>query len=297
MAAIDKYEEAMANAPARGAGLHQEIMRIACLGVLAEIPPELIIQDCNSKLAGIKNNEAKEAVKKAMATVTKEEYIPPTPIKNKYKPKQVDQFRKFITGQSGEIMDLVEQSQIRLLGDYEKDGYLVLETLYRDDEYLFIGDVFDRDVLTVREWLGRDLTKFPHIIPNPMTGEAGMTGDAKISYRCETTVGDLRYAVCEMDEVCIGDQVAFWMKCIKIGIPVAAVIHSGKKSLHGWIKVDCGLDTKRWEVDVRGWLFNDFGVKYGLDKACSNKARLSRLPGHERGKGQTQRLLYLNGDV
>jgi hypothetical protein len=187
----------------------------------------------------------------------------------------------------------MESSPIRLTESPDNDGYLLLNTLYQPDDHLFIGDVFDRDVKQVSEWYGDNLTKYPHIIPNPMTGEAGMTDMAKISYRCEATVADLRYAVCEMDDVPLEKQVAFWMRCIEAGIPVSAVIHSGSKSLHGWVRVNCGEDAEKWDKDVRGWLFETFGARYGLDAACKTKARLSRLPGHHRDGKEQQRLLYL----
>jgi len=130
-----------------------------------------------------------------------------------------------------------------------------------------------------------------------MTGDCGLTGAAKISYRCEATVKDLRFALMEMDDNPIETQVAFWLHCIDLKLPVAAIIHSGGKSIHGWMKVDCGKDTEKWEKDVKGWLFGEFGKHYGIDTACSNKARLSRLPGYYRENKGLQHLLYLNGDV
>jgi hypothetical protein len=296
VSALTKYDESLVNAPGRGGGLHQHVMSIACLGVLAELPQDVIMRDLYG-LDGIKRNEPEDAVKKAFQTVDRNYETPKQRPISRFAPKLKNPLGDFIAGISDEMVDLIDRSPIGLVGDPEQDGRLTIETLYSGDEFLFIGDVFDAKVKTVKEWLKEDLSKYPHIIPNPMTGKEGMTGMAKISYRCEETVEDLRYAVCEMDEIPIRQQVAFWNKCIDINIPVAAVIHSGSKSLHGWIKVDCGTDTDKWEKDVRGWLFNEFGKNYGLDPACSNRARLSRLAGYDRPKKTRQRLLYLNGAV
>ena len=287
MSALSKYEEKLRVYPARGAGLHSHIMSVACLGVLAEIPPEQIISDMNASFNGIRPNEAAEAVSKAAKTEYKDTYVAPEQTGPQL---TIDQF---IGDHPLDMMELIEASPVRLLNDTDGDGVLLLETLYKPDEYLFIGDVYDKEVKQVRDWLNG--CNFPHIIPNPMTGELGTTGNGTQSFRCEETVADLRYAVCEMDDVPIAKQVGFWLKCISIGIPVSAVIHSGKKSLHGWVRVDCGTDHAKWDADVRGWLFNQFGAKYGLDKACATKARLSRMAGHYRDCGEQQRLLYLGG--
>lgn len=287
MSALLQYEESLVNYPARGTGLHQHAMRVANLGVLAELDPESIIRDMEGRLDGIRRGEAADAVVKASRT----DFAKPMVDYRKPTVKKGD-LNKFIEGYSTDMMDLTEESHVRLLNDPDQDAYVLINHLYEPEEFLFIGDVFGREVKTAKEWLDEDLTHHPHIIPNPMTGEEGLTDAAKISYRCENTVKDLRYAVCEMDEVPLDKQVGFWMRCIS-KLNVSAIIHSGSKSLHGWIRVDCGDDVDKWNKDVKGWLFEDFGVKYGLDRACSNKARLSRLPGHYRDGKEQQRLLYL----
>jgi hypothetical protein len=296
VSALSKYQEAITECPCRGGGLHQYILKIASLGVLSELTPDQILADC-SGLDGLRPNEMEQAINKAFKTVSSDyEPIAPRPI-SRFAPKMVNALDSFISKIDDGVIELMDMSPISLHGDPDADGDLTLRTLYKPTDSLFIGDVFDRDVKTVGEWLKQPLGKYPHIIPNPMTGDVGMTTEAKMSYRCEQTVKELRYAVCEMDEVPLVKQVKFWIKCISIGVPVSAVIHSGSKSLHGWVKVNCGSDGEKWEKDVRGWLFGEFGKAYGLDPACSNRARVSRLPGHQREGKQQQRLLYLNGEI
>jgi len=290
MSALSKYGEAIANAPKRGAGLHQHILKIAMLGRIAELPTDVIVREIKT-LPKVKPGEAEEAVSKAFNTSI-EKTIPEAPL---YVPTYEGALERYIEGESDDEMDLIESSQIRLLHGAENDGRVLLETLYKPDEYLFIGSVYDKTVKQVKDWLNGSID-FPHIIPNPMTGDFAITGNGTESRRCEGTVADLRYAVCEMDGVPLNQQVAFWNKAIK-KLPVAAVIHSGGKSLHGWIKVDCGTDTEKWEKDVKGWLFGQFGKMYGFDMACSNRARLSRMPGHLRDNRSRQVLLYLNGGL
>jgi hypothetical protein len=293
MSAMTKYEEAIVNAPARGGGLHQHMLRIARLGIMADLSPQAIISECADRVVGLKPNEAAQAVGKASNTSC----ISNEPVRSHsiYMPSTKGALDKFIEGQPQDFMEILEMSPVRLAGQ-EDDARLLIHTLYDPDDYLFIGDVYTSEVQSAKAWVSKDLTPCPHIIPNPMTGEAGLTTEGKESRRCEATVKDMRYAVCEMDEVPLEKQVGFWMKCIEIKLPIAAIIHSGSKSLHGWVYVDCKQDAEKWKRDVKGWLFGEFGKMYGLDKACSNKARLSRLAGHERDKG-TQHLLYLDGGM
>ena len=258
---------------------------------MAGLPPQQIIEECEARLVGVRPNEVAQAVSKAANTEVVSNT--PLPTRSTYRPQITPPLEVFTRGQPTDPMELMEVSPVRLL-DVEDEAKLLLETLYSKDDHLFIGDTYSSSVKPVFEWLGEDLSDHPHIIPNPMTGAVGQTTEGKDSLRCEATVADMRYAVCEMDEVSLELQVGFWMRCIEMKLPVAAVIHSGSKSLHGWIHVNCKQDAEKWEKDVKGWLFNEFGAKYGWDRACSNRARLSRLAGHQRDKG-LQQLLYLDG--
>lgn len=289
MSAISKYEEAIKSSPARGQGLHQHIMRVAMLGRIAGLEKAVIVNDCQS-FQKIRQGEAEEAVAKAFnSAIEPQEYKAPS-----FEPSFEGALDRYIAGVSDCDSDLMDSSPVALVNDPANDGRLLLQTLYQPEEYLFIGSVYDKTVKQVKDWLDSSID-FPHIIPNPMTGEFAITGNGAESRRCEATVADLRYAVCEMDGVPLEKQIAFWNKATK-KLPVAAVIHSGGKSLHGWVKVECGKDADKWEKDVKGWLFGQLGRMYGFDQACSNKARLSRMPSHIRDNGKRQVLLYLNGD-
>jgi hypothetical protein len=74
---------------------------------------------------------------------------------------------------------------------------------------------------------------------------------------------------------------------------VVALLDSGGKSIHGWIRIDAE-NAGQWEERVEVKLF-DILTAVGADKACKNESRLSRMPGHFRSeKGRWQRLIYLN---
>ena len=193
-------------------------------------------------------------------------------------------------GEYGEA-ELWELSPVRINWEPAEDARNLLEILYAPDDVLFIGDRFDRGVKTVREWLADpNLTKHPHIIPNPLTGQQGSTKDGKSSLRADDCVKDFRFAVIEFDDMPREDQIGFWLS---IHLPVVALIDSGGKSIHGWIRTDAP-DRAAWERYVEGKIFPML-TEIGCDPSCRNEARLSRLPGHFREeKKRIQRILYLD---
>ena len=190
--------------------------------------------------------------------------------------------------------DIWEASPIRIDTAPEQDAALLIEALYQPEDFLFMGDTYGRTVKTAGDWradflTGRQLP--PHIIPNPLTGGTGLTKAGRPSVRADACVKSFRFAVAEFDDMSRDDQLRFWWA---IKLPICALIDSGGKSLHAWIRID-GVETAdTWTDSVEKELFGRFLVPLGCDPACRNEARLSRLPGHFRTeKERWQRLLYL----
>jgi hypothetical protein len=109
--------------------------------------------------------------------------------------------------------------------------------------------------------------------------------------RGDGCVACFRHAVVEMDGASLEDQLAFWSWA---ALPVRALILSGGKSIHGWVDVGCS-GALEWGLEVSGRLFPEYLIPLGCDPACSNAARVSRLPGHLRAdKGAVQKLIWLS---
>jgi len=190
--------------------------------------------------------------------------------------------------------DIWEASPVRLDTAPAQDAVMLLQALYVPDDVLFIGGAFGRTVTRVGEWIKHiENVEWvpPHVIPNPLTGAIGMTKGGRPSFRADACVKSFRFAVAEFDDLSRDDQIRFWWA---VELPICALIDSGGKSLHAWIRVD-GVQTEaRWTDLVERQLFGGYLVPLGCDAACRNEARLSRLPGHFRAeKGRWQRLLYL----
>jgi hypothetical protein len=192
--------------------------------------------------------------------------------------------------------DLWEVSPIRIDWPPEDDAIEVLRRLYAPEDHLFMGarhDAGAQHVPPVSEWIRRidhGIAIPEHIIPNPLTGGQSQTKDGKSSFRADSCVARFRFAVVEFDAMPREQQIQFWAGA---PLPVVALIDSGGKSVHGWIRIDAATNDE-WMRRVEGKLFSLL-TAVGADGACKNEARLSRLPGHFRSEeNRWQRVLYLN---
>lgn len=284
--------------PGIGGGSHPYLMTCANSAKNAGRSSDQAFQEIREAIPPgrklIRDSEIRDAIKNAYKQNLQ---IPP----RKQNTPEPD-FNAFVTGYDSDIQVLINSSRSLLNGDY-RDALLLLDTLYGPEESLFIGNQYGQGVRKVSEWKpyiegsAPALVNLPHLIPNPLSGDLGLTKSGNKSMRCDDCVADFRFAVVEFDNRPQEEQVAFWLAAIDKSWPVAAVIHSGGKSLHGWLAVKCN-DCADWEQSIEQRLFPKLLVPMGCDRACRNESRLSRLPGHFRTeKGNWQRLLYLNPEV
>lgn len=102
-------------------------------------------------------------------------------------------------------------------------------------------------------------------------------------------VTDYRYALVESDTMDIDRQNAVIRE---LELPVACLVHSGKKSLHAIVRIDAGnYDEYRKRVDYLYAVCQKNGME--LDRQNRNPSRLSRMPGVTRA-GQKQFLVDTN---
>jgi hypothetical protein len=206
-------------------------------------------------------------------------------------------------GRGATVADIMARSPIPLKWPPE-EGWRVLEALYQPGDLLFVGEtetpgLIGQSIRPCREWVShlQGLGRVPYskAMPNPVSGNSAPTKDgASLTLRGDGCVAAFNFAVVEFDGITIEDQLAFWMAVPHL--PVAALILSGKKSVHGWLRVDCA-DHSEWVAKVEQELFPGFLVPLGADGACKNPSRLSRMPGHRRAEtGQLQQCIYLSAE-
>lgn len=102
-------------------------------------------------------------------------------------------------------------------------------------------------------------------------------------------VTTFRYALVESDTLSVDEQKRLYTE---LELPIAALVYSGKKSLHAIVKVDA-KDAKEYRERVQ-YLY-DYLEKNGVevDRQNNNPSRLSRMPGVLRS-GNSQYLAGVN---
>lgn len=114
---------------------------------------------------------------------------------------------------------------------------------------------------------------------NPLDGK-GVKND---------NVTDYKFALVESDDMPVDQQHAIIRE---LELPVACLVHSGRKSLHAIVRIDAGnYDEYRKRVDYLYAILKKNGLK--VDTQNRNPSRLSRMPGVMRN-GQKQFLVDTN---
>ena len=102
----------------------------------------------------------------------------------------------------------------------------------------------------------------------------------------DKAVASYRHVLVEMDVSTKDEQQQI---LVDSGLPITALIDSGGKSIHAWVRVDA-TDRKQWD-ERRDVIYNALASK-GIDPKNKNPSRYSRLPGAYRS-GVGQRLVAL----
>ena len=317
-----KYQTALQSLPipGTGGGCHSRLLGVANLGRNAGHDRQQIFDDIRTAISPgsrvVSDDEIMQAVDKALGESSPKRPHAPSqvaPIVRKLKSPQIKRaVQKSIIDHGGPVDpdELYRHSPVAL-SDTEPHMITLLKNLYSPDDLIFIGRRTDPGVVgdSIRKasvWVNffqeqcaKTRTpaeaayfaeEFPHIMANPLSGLQKNTKTGKATYRGDECIQDFRFAVGEFDVLSVDNQLSFWRG---LGLPVCAFIHSGGKSIHAWLRVDGVNNSEDWTRVIEMGLFPMLG-SLGVDTACKNESRLSRLPGMFRTeKNQWQRLLWL----
>lgn len=219
----------------------------------------------------------------------------------------VEQMEWWLNGLSMAPERLLELSPLQIPPNPAESLALAIATLYEDEDKLNIVCRFTLNdkgkanpsgagkILTKDQWI--EYFAFDSV---PMS-DAGAwfrinpcaaVGTGKDGAICDKDITAFRYFLIEFDDTPLPIQAAFFYK---LKLPVVAVLSSGGKSLHAWIKIGAANEE---QFDERAKRITEALKPFGSDSANKNPSRLSRLPGAVRkiqaaGDG-LQQLLYLN---
>jgi hypothetical protein len=185
-------------------------------------------------------------------------------------------------------VDLWEASPIRF-EDSESNAEEVIDYLFPGNPLLCVGRN-SREFATKprEEWRGR-LHQMAFIVPSPMTALTGQTQDGRQSAHSLQNTGKRRFVVIEFDSG-ISDEQAALLLHLAERAPMALVVHSGSKSLHGWFFCEGRPD------DLLG-RFMRYAVSLGADRATWTRSQFVRLPDGTRDNGNRQKVFFFSPEV
>ena len=279
-----------------GEGAHAAFFKAGVLGFKAGIDEDRIVADTLAAVPPggrpLREGEVEQGVRAGFGAAARRAAGLPdeTVCRPAGKPKvPKDAIARIVNAFGGPTADdIAAKSPVPVLGVPDRDSAaLALSELYSPGEYLYIGGHNwpgkpGETVRQVQDWIAALASggpAWPHIVPNPLTGRAAPTkAGGSPTYRGDNCVASFRYAVVESDSLPLEHQIAFWLWA---DLPVEALVLSGGKSIHGWVRVDCA-DKAEWDAQVEGDLFPNYLEPLGADPTCKTDARLSRLPGYDR---------------
>jgi hypothetical protein len=304
MSAQTHYEEKLACPVTPGQGCHSWMMSTCNLGALANLSPDEIFADIRRVVHPSRpNKEISDTIKEALRSHGDSNHRGFTaPTRRDVKAVIHDGaavFNKIVSeSRLSTERELIIASPVAIPESPRDQQRLFFETVFQSDDFVFTGDNTkpgnSTTILPACEWSVNG-AEGPFVIVNPFSGmpEPKKSGDGT-TYRGDACVKFFRHCLIEFDNRTIEEQIRFWSA---IKLPVKALIHTGNKSLHAWIDLSGESITSltQWEKTIKIGLYEQRLKPLGVDMACSNPSRLSRLPGVFRTeKNQWQRLLWLS---
>jgi len=281
--------------PAPGSGaVHREwMMKVAWACRINGMTPEAAAQEIHARMTRRPTpaNEVETAVQKVYETterIISKSYGPGPgrwPAVNR---EQIEAIAAHGVG----VVDLWEESPARLHPSTPLTE-LVLPIIFPGDPLLCAGSKFDFFTETLSAFIDR-AHGLEQIVPSPMKSKYGMTKDGKRSEHSLEATGPRRFVVIEGDQIdgkpIPKDTQAAILLHLAERAPLALVVDSGGKSLHGWFFCQ-GADEHKLKR------FFAYAVSLGADAGLWTRNQFARMPDGTRDNGKRQSILYFNPEV
>jgi hypothetical protein len=203
-------------------------------------------------------------------------------------PSENEEQRAAIIRDGGGLVDLWEASPVRL-DDNTTHTEALIDALFPGDPLLCCGrSNADFDTKPREDWRG-ELSTLQLIVPSPMSAITGRTKDDRESKHTLDNTGDRRFLVIEFDQGGVDEHAALLLH-LAARAPLAIVVHSGNKSLHGWFYCT-GQPEKRIEC------FMGYGVSLRADSLTLTRSQFVMKPDGLRDNGKQQVVYYFASEV
>jgi hypothetical protein len=185
------------------------------------------------------------------------------------------------------LADLVAASPVAIDRDGPRCTEEVIDALFPEHSLICAGIAKNKMVTRRREtWRKRGLASLPLMVPSAMSKPKGINQEGKESERCLDNTGPRMFLVVEQDSGTKDEQTAVLWHLARF-LPLTLVVHSGRRSLHGWFFVKQATDG---HVDQ----FMDLAVRLGADNAMRIPCQPARIPDGTRETGERQCVLFFD---
>lgn len=197
--------------------------------------------------------------------------------------------RQAVLSEGYRLVDLWEESTHRF-EDNEPHTERIIDVLFPGNPLLCCCGKRRTEFATRprEEWRGK-LSDRQFIVPSPMSARTGLTKQGKKSQHTLSNTGARRFLVIEFDSGSLDDHAAL-LRHLSGRWPLALVVNSGSKSLHGWFY--CHGQP---EEDLREFMRR--AVSLGADPMTWIRSQFVRMPDGTRDDGRRQRAFFLNPEV
>ena len=276
----------IANPPRSGEGFHNWLFRAArglwkC-GREADDIREILENAATTCGRHVSGREITDAVRNSQASA-----FQPARAQHRWPNVNHEQREAVIATGSG-VVDLWEMSPIRF-EDNALHTEEIIDALFPANPLLCVGQSSREFKTRHRDELRGDLSALALIVPNQMTARIGRTQDGKESEHALENTGPRRFLVIEQDGGTTDEQAAVLLHLAERA-PLAVVVHSGSKSIHGWFYCGEQPEEKLHE-------FMRYGVSLGADRATWTRSQFVRMPDGTRDNGNLQTVYFFNPNV
>ena len=285
--------EMLAAPPHAGEGVHNWIFRVS-RQLHAHLPALEIITLLEERTRACGRNVSRKEIEDAVRTSISSAWKPSgkttsathaeKPAPKKW-PDVNKERREAVIAENGGLPDLWECGNPRF-EDNENHTEQIIDWLFPGNPLLCCGKFnYEFDTRPREAWRG-ELSALQLIVPSPMSAVEGVTKEGKPSRHTLSNTNPRRFMICEFDTGTPDDQASLLLH-LREYAPLVCVVHSGKKSLHGWFLVE-GLPEDKVEKFFR------YAVNLGADKATWTRSQFVRMPDGTRDDGPRQTAYFVN---
>lgn len=164
----------------------------------------------------------------------------------------------------------------------------ILPVLFPGDPLVCAGSKFDFFTRRLSEFVGI-AHQLEQVVPSPMIAVWGRTRTGKPSQHSLEATGARRFLIIEGDGTSKDEQAAVLMFLARCA-PLALVVDSGGKSLHGWFFTNGRSDERIAPFFRRA-------CELGADRGLWTRNQFARMPDGTRDNGQRQSVLFFDPEV